>query len=370
MRAVLLATIAALVGIAPSAWAFDWAIRKVDGRDYVGSNQVAEFYGLPRGLAPQGNSLSLSQADSSLRLTKDNRQVQINGANYWLSFPTVELDGQYWISRLDLGETIEPALRPERVPDVNPFDTVILDPGHGGQDKGAASPYEYEKNFSLDIARRVRDELQKAGVNVFMTRNSDTFVELQDRAGLANARPSSIFVSLHFNASPNFSADGLEIYCITPRGAPSTEYDELLVRDMVQEFGNQNELQSFSLASAIYQALDGSSLGMLDRGVKRARFAVLRLTRMPAVLVEGGFLSNLGDARLVANTDWRNRYAHAIAEGVLEYRKLAEFKQRPRIAADYKKPNPANAVAAAPTPPPVRDPADISLRDLPAKGVN
>ncbi len=139
------------------------------------------------------------------------------------------------------------------------------------------------------MARRVRNELQKSGVNVLMTRNTDAFVELHDRAAIANAKQNAIFVSLHFNASPNLSAEGLEIFCITPRGSPSTEYDELLVRDMVQEYGNENELQSFTLANSIYHSLHGS-LKMTDRGVKRARFAVLRLSKLPSVLVEGGFL--------------------------------------------------------------------------------
>ena len=178
---------------------------------------------------------------------------------------------------------------------------------------------------------------------------------------MANAKLNSIFVSLHFNASPNLAATGLEIFCITPRGSPSTEYDELLVRDMVQEFGNDHELQSFSLASAIYHALHGAPLSMFDRGLKRARFAVLRLTKMPAVLVEGGFLSNRNDARLIANKAWRDDYARAIAAGIMEYKKLADLKLPPRLAADYR--NKKSPAAIAPTPTPAR--AGALLRDLP-----
>ena len=329
----------------------DWQLKRFDGRDYVRLDEIAEFYGLPRGVSPQDKMVFLNRGKKSLKLTQDSRQVQLNGVNYWLSFPVIQREDDYWISRMDLGKTIEPAFRPEMVQDVKSFTSVILDPGHGGHDKGASSPYEVEKNFSLDVARRVRNELQKAGLRVFMTRNNDAFVELHDRANLANSKLNSIFVSLHFNASPNFEATGLEIFCVSPRGSPSTEYDELLVRDMVQEFGNDNEVQSFTLASAIYHALQGSSLTMFDRGVKRARFAVLRLTKMPAVLVEGGFLSNSRDARLVADTAWRDKYARAIAAGILEYRKLADLKMAPRIAADYSK-GPATPIASVPGPTP------------------
>lgn len=347
-------------------FAFDWHLRQFDGRDYANLKKVGEFYSLAEQPRVTEKTVVLSKSHSSLRLTQDSREIDINGSLYTLCFPIIEREGNYWVSRMDLGKTIEPALRPEAVAGIKPFTTVVLDPGHGAQDKGAASPYEFEKNFALDVARRVRDELKAAGLTVLMTRNSDTFVELQDRAALANNTPSSIFVSLHFNSSPNFSASGLEIFCITPRGSPSTENDELMVRDMVREEGNDADMQSVCLASAITNCLQGSSLTMPDRGLKRARFAVLRLTKVPAVLVEGGFLSNLKDAALVANTEWRNKYAHAIATGILEYKRLAEQGVPPRQVADYRsgaKPRPG---AMRPNPAPqTHVNAGITLQDLP-----
>ena len=359
-----------LVLAAGPTLAYDWQVKRFDGRDYVSVGKIAEFYNLPRDGAPVDKNLSLARARRSLLVTLNSRAVEINGVKYILSFPVIEKDGQYWVSRMDLGKTIEPAFRPEMVPGVQPFTTVILDPGHGGHDKGAVGPYEVEKNFALDVARRVRDELQKAGLRVMMTRNSDAFVELPDRAAMANAKQKCIYVSLHFNASSNREANGLEIFCITPRGSPSTEYDELLVRDMVQEYGNENEGQSFTLAHAIHHSLHGAGLEMFDRGLKRARFAVLRLTKMPAVLVEGGFLSHRGDAKLVAGKEWRNRYAKAVATGILEYKKLAELKQAPRLAADYRnaKPGEATAVVALPSPTPAA--SSLALRDFPEEKTN
>lgn len=361
----------ALLGIVLTLWlttaaafSFEWEVKRIDGRDYSSLKKIAEFYNLPQEFSPSENSIYLNRGRRSLRALRDNRELEINGVKHLLSFPVIERDGEWWVSRMDLGKTIEPAFRPELVPDIKPFTTVILDPGHGGQDKGAVSRYELEKNFSLDVARRVRNELQKSGVNVLMTRNSDVFVELHDRAAIANSKQDAIFVSLHFNASPTSAAEGLEIFCITPRGSPSTEYDELLVRDMVKEYGNENELQSFTLASTIYHSLHGS-LKMTDRGVKRARFAVLRLSKLPSVLVEGGFLSNPNDARLIATKDWRDTYAKAIATGILEYRKLADFKIPPRLISDYRNPTtaPVTTVAALPTPTP--KPPGVTLRDLP-----
>jgi N-acetylmuramoyl-L-alanine amidase len=369
MGKALLGMALALLVTASAAYSFEWGVKRIEGRDYSSLKKIAEFYNLPQDFTPEDNSIYLNRGRRSLRAIRDNRELEINGVKHLLSFPVIERDGEWWVSRMDLGKTIEPAFRPELIADIKPFTTVILDPGHGGQDKGAVGRYEVEKNFSLDVARRVRNELQKSGVNVLMTRNSDVFVELHDRAAIANAKQNAIFVSLHFNASPNAYAEGLEIFCITPRGSPSTEYDELLVRDMVQEYGNDNELQSFTLANAIYHSLHGS-LKMTDRGVKRARFAVLRLSKLPSVLVEGGFLSNPNDARRIATKDWRDTYAKAIATGILEYRKLAEFKTPPRLISDYRNPSapaatPVAAVAALPSPTP--KPGGVTLRDLPSE---
>lgn len=369
MGKALLGTVLVLWLTAAAAFSFEWEVKRIDGRDYSRLKKIAEFYNLPQEFSPADNSVYLTRGRRSLRAMRDSREFEINGVKHVLCFPVIERDGEWWVSRMDLGKTIEPAFRPELIADIKPFTTVILDPGHGGQDKGAASRYELEKNFALDVARRVRNELQKAGVKVQMTRNSDDFVELHDRAAVGNARQDAIFVSLHFNASPNLSAEGLEIFCITPRGSPSTEYDELLVRDMVQEYGNENELQSFTLANTIYHSLHGS-LKMTDRGVKRARFAVLRLSKLPSVLVEGGFLTNPTDARLIATKDWRDTYARAIATGILEYRKLAEFKTPPRLISDYRDPSstPATTMAALPTPTPKT--GNVTLRDLPPETPN
>jgi N-acetylmuramoyl-L-alanine amidase len=369
LRLVRCAVAGVALAAVTAAWAFDWQARRIEGRDYVDLEKIAVFYGLPQGVAAENSSRFLARGGRSLRAVRDSREMEINGVKHLLSFPVIERDGAWWVSRMDLGKTLEPALRPELVPDLKPFSTVILDPGHGGHDKGAIGPYEVEKNFALDVARRVRNELQKAGVRVILTRNNDAFLELHERAALANARQQAIFVSLHFNAAPNAEAEGLEIFCVTPRGSPSTEYDELLVRDMVAEYGNDFELQSFSLANAIYHALHGR-LTMVDRGVKRARFAVLRLTRMPSVLVEGGFLSNPADARRIAATDWRNTYAQAVATGILEYRRLAETRTPPRKVADYRTPAARGQAVASAGPSPTPRQPSLTLRDLPDQPAN
>lgn len=300
-----------------------WEIRSFEGRNHVSLDEVASFYQLAPAATSSPDTKRFSGAGRDLTVTANRREILINGIAHWLAFPVLEQDGKFFLCRLDLGKTVEPAFRPERIPGFPAVNTVVLDAGHGGRDNGAHSPYEFEKNFALDVARRVRNELRKSGVRVVLTRNSDSFVELPARAAAANRLKDAIFVSMHFNATDeNRAANGFEIYCATPRGAPSTAYEQLSERDMVGESGNEHDLHSFALANTISHSMHGQ-MTMTDRGVKRARFAVLRLARVPAVLIEGGFLTNPGDARNIASRPWRDAYAAAIARGILEYRNLA-----------------------------------------------
>lgn len=340
-----------------------WEIKSFGGRDYIPLDEIATFYGLGEATTPDANTRKLKGSGRELVATLNSREIGLDGIKHWLAFPVLEENGKIYVSRLDLGKTLEPAFRPTLIPDFPGVSTVVLDPGHGGKDNGARSPYEFEKNFSLDVARRIRNELQKSGLKVILTRNSDSFVELQDRAAIANRLKNVIFVSIHFNAADaNPSATGFEIFCVTPRGAPSTAYEQTRLRDMVEENGNEHDIHSFALANTIYHAMEGK-MDMFDRGVKRARFAVLRLAGVPSVLVEGGFLSNAGDARKVASKQWRDNYASAISTGILEYKKLAEQHLPPKEVAAYRNPDIAPSPVATASKPALVP--EVTLRDLP-----
>ena len=170
-----------------------------------------------------------------------------------------------------------------------------------------------------------------------MTRESDVFVPLELRARIANAQKDSVFVSIHFNATDrNPDAIGFEIYSLTPVGSPSTQDDGLALSFINRQNGSPFDAQSSELSASIYHSIIGQ-IGEFDRGIKRARFAVLRLTKTPAVLIEGGFLTERGESRLIANKDWRGKLAQAISAGIENYRDLADKKTRPMVAADYRR---------------------------------
>src|SRR5436309_3700310 len=344
----------------------DWQVIKINGHDYLSVDNIARFYRLPAEVAPSGAKIRLETVMNPLEFVRGSREVMINGARCWLCFPLIEQNGKFLVSRTDVAKTIEPQLRPHRVPNAGKVETVVLDPGHGGHDRGAVCRYGYEKDFALDVARKLRPLLQAKGLRVIMTREGDYFVPLEVRAQIANAARISIFVSIHFNATdrdPN--ATGFEIFSFTPRGAPSTSDDWVTPTALSMQAGSEVDAQSMALSACIYHSLLGH-IPEYDRGIKRARFAVLRLTRVPAVLVEGGFLTERGESQLIAKKDWRSKLAQAIGVGIDSYRALGIKKQPPMLVADYRR-----QTKLEPTEPVIQEgelkEADLSLMNLVGK---
>jgi N-acetylmuramoyl-L-alanine amidase len=350
----ILATIAFATSAAPAPE--PWQIIKVGAHDYLSVDNIAKFYGLPTGVPSDGRKLKTENANGSLEFTLDSREIFINGARNWLCFPVIQKDGQFLVSRMDLSKTIEPQMRPHMLMGIRKLETVVLDPGHGGYDKGAVSKFGYEKDYALDVARKLRPLLQAKGFKVILTREGDYFVPLEVRANIANKAKDAIFVSIHFNATDrDAAASGFEIYCLTPRGAPSTADDALALSFLNVQPGTGVDTHSIGVAACIYHSILGHTAEP-DRGIKRARFAVLRLTQIPSVLIEGGFMTERGESRMIAKPEWRADFARAISIGIESYKTLAEKKQKPMLVADYRRQ--AEAPATEVTQPP---PAEISL---------
>lgn len=368
----ILAWLCCWIALLPQVEAADWKTQRLDGRDYVTLDDLAAVYGFPKpaplvpptpeaiaasvaavgavGAASEtefgvtaaatrvatARTVVLEAGPLRLEVTPGLSDVSINGVKQWLAFPVRNENGRALLSRLDVTRIIEPRLRPERIAGLVPVRTVVLDPGHGGHDRGAVSRFGFEKDFALDIAQRTRVLLEKAGYKVLLTRSDDTFIPLEERPAVANRTPDSIFVSIHFNASNGGAeARGFEIFSIAPRGAASTNDAVPGAREFSAEHGNVAEIPSGALASSIYHALLGQ-IPLVDRGLKHARFAVLRRCERPAVLVECGFVSNPAEVALISAGSWRARIAAALAAGVEGYANLAAGKGRPRTLAEYR----------------------------------
>ncbi len=179
-------------------------------------------------------------------------------------------------------------------PQAHAFDTVVIDAGHGGKDPGSAWHGLKEKNLCLDTAKRLNAALQALGFRTVMTRTDDVFVELDERARIANRHSDSIFVSIHYDASRDTSACGFETHFQSPRG----------------------KTLASSIQSAMKEALPGRS-----RGSKYQDLKVLRETKCVAVLVECGFISNKNDASDCGSARHRQNIASAIASGISAMRR-------------------------------------------------
>ena len=221
----------------------------------------------------------------------------------------------------DDGPTLESKLEAA----LNPFPTVVLDPGHGGKDAGARGNGLVEKNLSLDVALRVEKILKPFNFPVVVTRRDDTFVSLEERAAIANRLEHAIFVSIHFNHAPDRASTGVETFYASEKVAAEPEWTwiGMFNKPEVNAPDNGETLAGFIQASLVMRT------DAVNRGIKGRELYVVRHTRCPAVLVEGGFINNPLEAQLISNVEYRERLAHAVAEGIMSYQKTRPHTDPP-----------------------------------------
>jgi N-acetylmuramoyl-L-alanine amidase len=272
----------------------------------------------------QDETLLLTNHSSKVVLAVDSREAQINGVAVWLLFPVAAHNGAVWLAQLDVDLTLRPLLSPPRSRSGVRVKTVCLDPGHGGKDPGNRVGSNQEKQYTLLLAKELRAQLTRAGFKVSLTRTADAFIELPARPELAKRRGADVFVSLHFNAADTGrnSVQGAEVYCLTPAGASSTNARGEGAGAGAFPGNRHNDLNLF-LAYQVQKALT-RELAVEDRGVRRARFAVLRDAAMPAVLIEAGFMSHPVEGRKIFTSAYRQKMARAIVEGLLAYKRATE----------------------------------------------
>lgn len=216
-------------------------------------------------------------------------------------------------------------------PPAAPFALVILDPGHGGKDSGTMKNGMVEKELALDVTQRVERLLRERGLVVALTRADDSYVSLQDRATLANKQPAAVFVSIHFDEAGRAAATGIETYY----AAHATSFPEKVASwlPFLQHTSSEPpNLESQSLATFIQEALVARTQAT-NRGTRPQQFFVIANVQHPAVLVEGGFLTNKDDVSKLANPDYREQMATGIADGIVHYRDTLLGQETP-LAVD------------------------------------
>ncbi len=225
------------------------------------------------------------------------------------------------------------------------IETVVIDAGHGGKDPGATGRYGLkEKIVVLDVAEKVKQELERCGLKVYLTRASDEFIELPNRPKLANDRKADLFVSIHANATQSRRIEGFEVYYLTESvddnaralaAAENAPWDienssfaslapfvslKAMLWDMIY---TENRKESIELARHIDQAV-ARKMNLKILGIRGAPFAVLKGSKMPAVLVEIGYISNREGEKKLRDAEYRQRMAEAIASGIIDFKNYSE----------------------------------------------
>lgn len=332
-KAALIAAVLAAFSTVASA---QWSVVMHDGRRYVPIGDVANFYKLN---PPEidGGAFTLTGQGRTIRGRAGTREIWINNVKYILCFDIVAKNGLLLISAMDVTKIIEPVMRPGKIKNATAVRTVILDAGHGGHDSGARGPLGSEKDATLDVVLRAKKLLEQNGYNVRLTRMTDVFIPLEKRPALANKYPNAIFVSVHFNKSNMVGGTGIETYALAPRGVPSMDEENLSYSDFKQYPGHARDSENIALATAMHSSML-RHLRLFDRGIKRARFVVIRDIEIPGVLLEGGFMNHPVDARQIASSEFRDAFARAILEGVNRYKsavagQMQYFKPSAVVAA-------------------------------------
>ena len=310
---------ASVPGMPPAAPAYP--PEQFQGRDYRDAREVAGRFGFTTQWLVRGKSLRLQSRWTRIDLTVDSQEILINDLHVHLSEPVAGDHGTLYISQGDVTTLLTPVLAPQVASPPPVPRTVVIDPGHGGNDHGNENERLKlsEKVFTLDVAKRLARLLTADGFRVVMTRTDDRRVELDDRTEIARKAKADLFVSIHFNSFTQPGVAGAETYVMTPRNersSPQPERDKAMMKTGYP--GNGFDHWNMVLGYQMHRELiDG--LHAADRGLKRFRYLVLRMCACPAVLVEAGFLSNETEGRKVNTPAYRQQIAEAIGSGVNAY---------------------------------------------------
>ncbi len=286
---------------------------------YVALRDLAALYEADLG-APVLQRFTIQNRWHHLVFKADSREAVVNGTLVWLHEPVALVRGRWSLREVDVSRVIDPLVRPERSLYPMGSRVVVIDPGHGGPDAGARGVRGLEeKRAVLDIARRLRTHLVAAGVKVYMTRESDRFVELDERARRAKRWGADAFISIHLNSAGSASAAGIETYALAAAGYQSTAGG----LSNLSQPGNRFEGPNAALAYQVHRALV-AKVASTDRGVRRSRFLVLKEAPCPAVLVECGFVSNRREEERLLTATYRESLALGLSRGTLNYLNLVK----------------------------------------------
>ncbi len=289
------------------------------GNRYVSLHQWARIKGFTLDWDKENKIVHVRNTWAKLSFQVSSKRASCNESTLWLCSSVVDWKNALYISERDIYKTLHPILYPEKLPPGKQVKTIVIAAGHGGKDPGNMFNREQEKKYTLLLAKALKESLTASGFKVIMTRETDTFIDLEPQAAIANRAKADLFITVHYNAVADVGPNGIETFCLTPAGAISTNGGTPSQRSP----GNRFDSFNMTLAYQVHKYLLRST-EFQDRGIRRAGFLVLRHLEMPGILIEGGFMSNPRDAAKIYSAAHRKVVARAITDAVLQYKRLVE----------------------------------------------
>ncbi|HEY5654134.1 MAG TPA: N-acetylmuramoyl-L-alanine amidase [Pontiella sp.] len=282
---------------------------------------IARLYSMR--ISTAGKKVMLQNKYNRLEVETNSRRAWINGVMFWLHHPCRKSGSNWAVREMDFTKGIDPILRsyahvPKRIPRL-----VVIDPGHGGKDSGAIGPNKvYEKQVVLDISKRIKSHLEAKKIKVCMTRTDDTYPSLKQRSDYTYSVDADLFLSIHADGAADPSACGVETFITTVAGCDSSNHYGQ-AGDKSEQKNNKydaaNAVLGFSIQSNLVKMSKRS-----DRGLRRARFSVIKNATCPSALVECGFVTNPAEESLLNSSSYRESVARGISNGILGYCTLVE----------------------------------------------
>lgn len=283
----------------------------------VALSYIARLYSMKK--STFGKKVVLENKYNKLEVETNSRRAWINGIMVWLHEPCRKHGSEWTVREVDFKKGLDPILRsyayvPKRMPRL-----VVLDPGHGGNEPGTSGTKTKvrEKEVVLDISHRVRKLLEAKKIKVRMTRTNDEYPSLDGRTTYAYKLGADLFVSVHANGAASAQAHGVETFITSAASYDSSNFygqagDKQAQRN--NAYDAQNAILGFSLQSNLVKMSKRE-----DRGLRRARYSVIKKAPCPSALVECGFLTNPTEESLLNSASYRESVARGITNGILGY---------------------------------------------------
>ena len=291
---------------------------------------IARFYGMT--ISYYRSGMFLRSRRDTVTLQYDKRLAVVNRVSVYLTHPPILRGALVYLDEKDFLQGIDPLIRNAPLWK-HPVKTILLDPGHGGKDQGAPGVGGLlEKNITLMLGHKLALLLRKCGYRVFMTRIGDSNLTLQQRVLMCEKLKPDLYISIHCNAVKNRRTMGIETYAATPQGAASTSDSKPV---LTASAGNSFNRNNYRLAYEVHKNLLAFTRAP-DRGVRHARFFVIRNAVCPAILIETGFVTHPKEGPLLNNTAYQEKLVNGIVSGIMAYAK-ASAPPVPKLPAVQKK---------------------------------